>query len=49
MSGSQAVWLDAVPVARNIAATEMTPGRRCAVLFFSDTDPADSVVVAVYT
>ncbi len=48
MSGSLAVWLDGIAVARNIASAEMVPGRRCAVLFFSDTDPKDSVLVAVY-
>lgn len=49
VAGSLAVWLEGVPVARNIAATEMVAGRRCALLFFSETDPSDAVLVAVYT
>ncbi len=47
--GSLAVWLDDVTVARNIAATEMTSGRKCAVLLFNEADPRDAVVVGVYT
>ncbi len=48
LSGSLSVWLRNVPVARNIASTEMAAGRSCAVLFFDDANPADSVVVAVW-
>ncbi|MFQ5879433.1 MAG: hypothetical protein ACE5IZ_04600 [Dehalococcoidia bacterium] len=49
VAGSLSVWLEGVPVARNIATTEVVAGRRCAILFFSETDPKDAVVVAVYT
>jgi hypothetical protein len=49
MAGSLAVWLESVPVARNIAAPELIVGRRCAVLFFGDTNPQDAVIVAVYS
>jgi len=49
VAGSLAVWLEGVPVAWNIAATEMVAGRRCALIFFSETDPKDGVLVAVYT
>lgn len=48
VSGSLATWLDGVPVARNIAAAEVTTGRACAVLFFDAANPADAVVLAVY-
>ena len=48
VAGSLAAWLAGVPVARNIAASEVTPGRRCAVLFFDETNPNDAVVVAVW-
>ena len=48
VAGSMAVWLNAVPVARNIPAGEMTAGRQCAVIFFDDSNPDDAVVAAVY-
>ena len=48
ITGSLATWLDAVPVARNIPAGEVTTGRACAVLFFDDANPSDTVVLAVY-
>ncbi|MBI4289768.1 MAG: hypothetical protein HY671_15235 [Chloroflexi bacterium] len=49
IGGSLSVWLGDVPVARNIPAAEMVTGRRCAVLFFDETNPQDAVVVGVYT
>jgi hypothetical protein len=49
VAGSLSVWLADVPVARNIAATEMVVGRRCALIFFSESDPRDALVVGVYT
>ncbi|MDE2802624.1 MAG: hypothetical protein OXK21_07070 [Chloroflexota bacterium] len=48
ITGSLATWLDAVPVARNIPAAEVTEGRHCAVLFFDAANPADAVILAVY-
>ncbi len=48
VAGSLAVWLSDVPVARNIAAAEMVAGRSCAVLFFDEPNPEDSVLIAVY-
>ena len=48
VSGSLATWLEAVPVARNIAASQLTAGRTCAVVFFDASNPADAVVLAVY-
>ena len=48
VAGSLAVWLTNVPVARNIAAAEMVAGRSCAVLFFDEPNPKDSVLIAVY-
>ena len=32
----------------NIPATQLTPGRACAVLFFDASNPSDGVVLAVY-
>lgn len=49
LAESLSVWLAGVPVARNIAATEMQAGRSCAVIFFDDGNPMDAVVVAVYS
>jgi hypothetical protein len=49
VAGSLSVWLEEVPVARNIAAAEMVAGRRCALIFFSESDPRDALVVGVYT
>jgi len=49
VTGSLSVWLADVPVARNIATAEMVIGRRCALIFFSESDPRDALVVGVYT
>jgi len=48
VAGSLSVWLEGVPVARNIPAAEMVAGRACAVLFFDPSNPKDAVVLAVY-
>ncbi len=49
VAGSLSVWLEGVPVARNIASAEMVAGRQCALIFFDETNPQDAVVVAVYS
>jgi len=49
VAGSLAVWLEDVPVARNIDAADMVIGRGCALIFFSESDPRDALVVGVYT
>ena len=49
LSGSLAVWLSDLPVARNIPSAEMVAGRRCAVIFFDASNPRDAVVAAVFT
>lgn len=49
IAGSLSVWLNEVAVARNIPAAEMVVGRRCAIIFFDETNPGDAVVVGVYT
>jgi hypothetical protein len=49
VAGSLATWLQNVPVARNIPATEMVADRSCAVLLFDPANPAGAVVMAVYT
>ena len=47
--GSLSVWLEGVPVARNIPQAEMVAGRSCAVVFFDESNPADAVLIAVWT
>ena len=49
IAGSLSVWLSEVTVARNIPPIEMVVGRRCALIFFDETNPGDAVVVGVYT
>ena len=49
IAGSLSVWLSEIAVARNIPAAEMVVDRRCAVIFFDETNPGDAVVVGVYT
>ncbi len=48
VAGSLAVWLDSVPVATDIAPAEVVAGRECAVLFFTDDNPDDAVVITVH-
>jgi len=47
IAGSLAVWLDAVPVATDIPAAEVVANRECTVLFFSEDNPDDAVVLTV--
>ena len=48
MEGSLSVWISSIPVARNISSSQMTTGRRCAVLFFSEENKNNAVIFAVY-
>jgi hypothetical protein len=48
-AGSIAVWLNGVPVARNIDSAELLTGRHCAVLQFDPSNPDDAVLAAVWT
>ncbi|MBI4282650.1 MAG: hypothetical protein HY672_04100 [Chloroflexi bacterium] len=48
IEGSLSMWLEGVPVARNIASAEMVAGRSCAVLFFDEANPEDAVLIAVW-
>lgn len=47
--GSYKVYLEDIAVARNLPGTEMTTGRKVAVVFFDEHNPKEAVVVAVYT
>ena len=49
LSGSNKVYLEGIAVARNIASSEMTAGRKVAVIFFDEHNAKEAVVVAVYT
>lgn len=49
VAGSLSVWLEGVPVARNIPSGEMVAGRQCALIFFDEANPQDAVVAAVYS
>jgi hypothetical protein len=48
LAGSYKVYLEGVPVARNLPAAEMALGRKVAVIFFDEHNPKEAVVVAVY-
>ena len=49
LAGSYKVYLEDIAVACNLPATEMTTGRKTAVIFFDEHNPKEAVVVAVYT
>jgi len=49
LSGSINLYLVGVATARNILSADMIVGRKCAVLFFDETNQADAVIIAVYT
>ncbi len=48
LAGSYKVYLEDVPVARNVLAAEMTPGRKVAVAFFDEHNAREAVVIGVY-
>jgi len=49
LAGSYKVYLEDVPVARNLPAAEMAGGRKVAVVFFDEHNAREAIVVAVYT
>ena len=49
LAGSYKVYLEDIAVARNLPTSEMTAGRKVAVIFFDEHNPKEAVVVAVYT
>src|SRR4029450_381544 len=48
IAGSLSVWLNDVRVATDIPPPAIVPGRECAVLFFTDDNPDDGVILAVH-
>lgn len=49
LTGSHKAYLEGVSVARNIPASEMTAGRKVAIIFFDEHNAKEAVVTAVYT
>jgi len=49
IAGSISVWLEDVPVSRGIPTGEMITGRNVSVIFLDPGNPADAVVVAMWT
>jgi hypothetical protein len=48
IAGSLGVWLDDVPVHVGVRPADIVAGRECGVLFFTDDNPKDAVVVSVH-
>lgn len=48
IAGSIAVWPLTIPCATNIPAHEVLGGRECSVLFHTDDQPADAVVIDIH-
>ena len=49
LTGSPKVYLEDITVARNIAAGEMSPGRKVTLVFSDENNAREAVVIAVYT
>ena len=49
VQGSLPVWLEDVPVSRDIPTVEIVSGRNVAILFLDPGNPDDAVVTAVWT
>jgi hypothetical protein len=48
IAGSQGVWLAAVPVHMGVNPDDIVAGLECGVLFFTEDNPDDAVVVTVH-
>jgi hypothetical protein len=48
LADSYKAYLKDVSVARNLPVTEMTAGRKSAVLFFNKHNPKEAIVIAIY-
>lgn len=49
MLPSQGNYLTSVQVAKHLLASEIASGDECALLFFDELNPADAVIIAVYS
>ena len=49
IDGSYKSYLVGIAVARNLPAAELVPGRALVVVLFTADNPADAVVIAVYS
>lgn len=48
LSASYKVYLEGVTVARNLPATELTPGRKVALALFEEHNAREAVLFAVF-
>jgi hypothetical protein len=48
MDGGYKVDLEGIAVARNLPSAEMIAGRSVVMQYFSDTNPREAVVIAIY-
>jgi hypothetical protein len=48
IAGSLSVWLEDIAVATDVPSADVVAGRECAVLFFTDDNPTDAVIICVY-
>jgi alpha-D-ribose 1-methylphosphonate 5-triphosphate synthase subunit PhnI len=49
LAGSYKTYLEDIAVARNLPASEMALGRKVVVVFFTEYNAKEAVVVGVYT
>jgi hypothetical protein len=49
LAGSYKAYLEGIAVARNLPSSEMSVGRKIAVIFFDENNAKDAVIIAVYT
>ena len=49
LTGSYKAYLEGVTVARNLPSSEMSLGRKVAVVFFDEHNPKEAVLIAVYS
>ena len=49
IAGSAKAYLESITVARNLPSAEMVAGRKVAIVLWDEHNPAEAVVIAVYT
>jgi hypothetical protein len=48
LAASYKVYLEDIPVSRNLSANEMINGRKVAVVFFEEHNVKEAVIIGVY-
>jgi hypothetical protein len=48
IAASYKVYLEDIPVSRNLSVTEMINGRKVAVVFFDEHNVKEAVIIGVY-